>query len=136
MNIGNCPECGRLYAKTAMGMCNDCYREEELSELKVSEYVRDNPKSSIDAIHEATGVKEKTIFRMIKNGRFVNEMQVAYPCQSCGAPIYQGRLCNNCNSKFIKQVKESEAKRAAERTTGGKEPEKGKRGTGMYTKDM
>lgn len=119
--------------KTALGMCPDCYREEEKQELKVAEYVRDHPKSSIDKIHEATGVKEKTIFRMIKNGRFIDAAQVSYPCQNCGSPIFQGRLCNNCNSNFLKQVKESEAKRKEQKTVGAKE----KHSTGgMYTKDM
>lgn len=138
MNLGNCPECGKLYVKTAVGMCVDCYREEEKNEMKVAEYVRDHPRSSIDKIHENTGVKEKTIFRMIKNGRFMGEAQISYPCESCGAPTTDGRLCVKCNEGFTKQVKEVEAKMADERRTQPeriKKPET-QRGGGMYTKDM
>lgn len=135
MNIGNCPECGKLYVKTAFDMCADCYREEEKNEVKVAEYVRDHPRSSIEKIHEATGVKEKTIFRMIKSGRFVDVGQIAYPCQSCNSPIFQGRICDSCNSKLIKQVKESEEKRAEMKTVGEAKKTGGKHG-GMYTKNM
>lgn len=132
MNVGNCPECGRLYMKTTLGMCNDCYRLEEDNEKIVAEYVRDNPKSSVEAIHKATGIKEKTIFRMIKNGRFMDAGEISYPCESCGKPIYEGRLCDKCNTNFVNQVKESDATRAAKT----KEDEERRRRSGMYTKNM
>lgn len=132
MNVGNCPECGRLYMKTALGMCHDCYRLEEENEKIVAEYVRDNPKCSVEAIHKATGIKEKTIFRMIKNGRFMNVGDVSYPCESCGKLIHEGRLCDKCNTNFINQVKESDAARA----TKTKEDEERRRRSGMYTKNM
>lgn len=134
MNVGNCPECGKLYAKNAMGMCHDCYRLEEENEAKVAEFVRDNPKSSIDKIHEATGIKEKTIFRMIKSGRFIDAGSIAYPCESCGAPIYEGRICAACNQNLVRQLKDMEAKRI-EKQKNEVVREK-KRGTGMHTKNM
>lgn len=132
MNIGNCPECGRLYMKTALGMCNDCYRLEEENEKIVAEYVRDHPRCSVEVIHEATGIKEKTIFRMIKNGRFMDAGEISYACESCGKPIYEGRLCDKCNTNFVNQLKESDAARAAK----AKEDEERRRGRGMYTKNM
>ncbi|WP_199884008.1 hypothetical protein [Anaerosinus massiliensis] len=131
MNLGNCPECGKLYVKTAVGMCLDCYKLEEENEKIVAEYVRDHPRSSVEAIHKATGVKEKTIFRMIKNGRFMDISEISYPCESCGSPIYEGRLCDKCNANFLNQVKESESARF----TKAKEEEERRRG-GMYTKNM
>lgn len=132
MNLGNCPECGKLYVKTAVGMCLDCYKLEEENEKIVAEYVRDHPRSSVEAIHKATGVKEKTIFRMIKNGRFMDISEISYPCESCGSPIYEGRLCDKCNANFLNQVKESESARS----TKAKEEEERRRRSGMYTKNM
>lgn len=134
MNVGNCPECGKLYAKSTLNMCMDCYRIEEENQAKVAEYVRDNPKSTVEVIHEATGISEKTIFRMVKSGRFVDIGSISYPCQQCGAQIHEGRICGNCNAKFLKQLRESEAKRKAGEKD--KEQVERKRGTGMYTKDM
>ena len=139
MNIGNCPECGKLYVKTAAGTCPDCYQLEEEQQAVVAEYVRDHPKSSVDEIHEATGVKEKTIFRMIKSGRFVDSM-IAYPCEMCGQAISEGRFCQKCNQNLIQQVKEAEAKRKEKEkvlsnTIRGKQDAK-PQGKGMYTKNM
>lgn len=138
MQIGNCPECGKLYQKNATGMCPNCYKKEEEYEQIVAEYVRDHQKCSVSEIHEATGVKEKTIIRMIKNGRFFNEnTMISYPCQQCGAPIYEGRICQKCNESFLKQVKDAEEKRknlnSSLNQTGGTDKVKSK---GMYTKNM
>lgn len=139
MNIGNCPECGKLYVKTAAGMCPDCYRLEEEKQAVVAEYVRDHPKSSVEEIHEATGVKEKTIFRMIKSGRFVDSL-ISYPCEMCGQPISEGRFCLKCNQNLIQQVKEAEAKRVEKEKTLAKtienKQDKQVQGKGMYTKNM
>ncbi len=131
-NVGNCPECGKLYIKTAAGMCPDCYRLEQENEDIVVSYVRDNPKSSVEGIHEATGVKEKTIFKMIKNGRFMDEFQVSYPCEQCGADIVQGRLCYDCNRRILKDIQDSQAKREAVQVKEKKDVA----GKGMYTKNM
>lgn len=131
-NVGNCPECGKLYIKTAAGMCPDCYRLEQENEDIVVSYVRDNPKSSVEGIHEATGVKEKTIFKMIKNGRFMDEFQVSYPCEQCGADIVQGRLCYDCNRRILKDIQDSQAKREAVQVKEKKDVA----GKGIYTKNM
>ncbi|NLP42529.1 MAG: flagellar protein, partial [Veillonellaceae bacterium] len=69
MGLKNCPECGRLFVENPSGMCPACYEKVEEDELKVVEYLRDTRKASLKEIHEATGVKEGIIMRMIKRGR-------------------------------------------------------------------
>lgn len=90
------------------GLCPACYAEEEVYEHKIGEYLRDFGKASIEDIHKATGVKEKIILRMIKSGRlFVDGINtINYPCDMCGDPIIEGRLCSKCSSGFAKQVHE------------------------------
>ncbi len=119
MSLKNCPDCGKLFVDNASGMCPDCYRLEEEAEYKIGEYLRKHDKVSIQEIHEATGVKEKTILRMIKRGRIVTG-SVSYACDSCGAPIYEGRLCSECSHSFTAQVKQSYEKdqRAKEQRDG------------------
>lgn len=107
MGLGNCPECGRLYMDGGVGMCQDCYRLEEDNELKIAEFLRDVDKATVQEIHNATGVKEKTIVRMIKKGRLLSNTKIFYGCEMCGAPIEEGRLCGKCESSFLQQVKES-----------------------------
>lgn len=111
------------------GLCPACYKQEEIYEHKIGEYLREFGKSSVEEIHKATGVKEKVILRMLKSGRLFAEGQnlVNYPCDMCGAPIYEGRLCSKCGSDFTKQVKE--VWKTDERSVDSQ------RGVRMYTKD-
>lgn len=121
MKLKNCPECGKLYLENATGMCMDCYKIEEMNESKIASYVRDHPNSTISKIHEATGVKESTILRMIHDGRFIDISAIFYPCQSCGEPIAEGRLCQKCKHTLQAQIETAEKKHP--------EP----KGPGMYT---
>lgn len=105
MGLKNCPECGRLFVENPSGMCPACYEKVEEDELKVVEYLRDTRKASLKEIHEATGVKEGIIMRMIKRGRLFSDFDVTYPCESCGTPINEGKLCSRCSKGFLNQVK-------------------------------
>jgi flagellar operon protein (TIGR03826 family) len=108
MNVKNCPECGKLFMVNPSGMCPECYEKEEIYEHKIGEFLREHGKASVEEIHQATGVKEKIILRMLKSGRLLTEglNLISYPCDTCGAPIYEGRLCSRCGSNFTKQVRE------------------------------
>ena len=113
MGLANCKECGKIYMETAAGLCPDCYRAEEENELAVSRYLRDHPRSSVSDIHEATGVPEKTILKMIKKGRITGADNIAYPCETCGRPITEGRVCQECGRRVLDQIK-GEPKPAAQ----------------------
>ncbi len=106
----NCSECGKIYVDngSGMGMCHACYLKEEEYEQVVASFVRDHPGTSVQEIHAETGVKEKIIYRMIRSGRFVSNTEIFYPCESCGAPISRGRLCDKCSTNILKQVAENE----------------------------
>ena len=105
MGLANCPECGKLYVENPAKLCPDCYRQEEENEEKVAQYLRDNRGASISEIHEATGVAEKIILKMIKKGRITGDIRVEYPCESCGRPILEGRVCAECGRRVLEQVK-------------------------------
>ena len=105
MGLANCPECGKLYVENPAKLCPDCYRLEEENEEKVAKYLRVNRRASIPEIHEATGVAEKTILKMIKKGRITGDIQVEYPCESCGRPILEGRVCAECGRRVLEQLK-------------------------------
>ena len=106
MGLANCKECGKIYMQTAAGLCPDCYRLEEENEEKVARYLRDHPgKASINEVHEATKVPEKTILKMIKKGRITGDIEMSYPCESCGKPITEGRVCQECGKKVLDQIK-------------------------------
>lgn len=105
MGLANCRECGKLFMQNPSGLCPECYRIEEENEEKVARFLRDNRKASIAEVHEATGVEEKTILKMIKKGRILGDVQVEYPCESCGKPILEGRMCAECSRRVLEQIK-------------------------------
>ena len=95
----NCPSCGRIYVplNAAQKLCPDCMDKLRAKEHEVIEYVRDHPKIKINELIEETGASEKMIKRMIREGRFIQTgVQMTYPCEKCGAPITQGKLCPKC----------------------------------------
>ena len=105
MGLANCKECGKLFVQNPAGVCPDCYRLIEEQETKVAAYLRDNQRASITEVHEATGVSEKVILKMIKKGRIVGGVTMEYPCESCGKPIAEGRVCAECGRRVLNQLK-------------------------------
>lgn len=130
----NCPECGKIFIDTGAGMCNDCLRKEEQYEVVVCSYLRDNPGSTIKQIYENTGVKEKTIMRMLRAGRFVGKGEINYPCERCGKMIKEGRYCNKCAQELkadIKKIKDTMNQKKQAKEDQGKGSIKSR---GMYLK--
>lgn len=129
MGLSNCRECGKLYLENPARLCPECYEKEEQDANTVAEYLRDHPKSHIDQVHEATGVKHKVILRMLKNGRITGDVSMEYPCETCGKPIAEGRLCNACSHNILSQLKPGDAKKPE----AAKKEEPAKRNSGMFT---
>ena len=108
--LKNCSECGKLYTEVGQGMCRDCYEKEQEQEQVVYDYVRDHDKCGIKEIVDDTGVKERVVLRMLKNGRFIAQgLEITYPCQSCGAPITTGTLCSKCSQDILNQAERIKA---------------------------
>lgn len=113
MGLKNCPECGKIFVDSPAGMCPACLEQEERDEIKIVDFLRESGNaSSIEEIHEATGVKEKTILRMMRKGRFMGDFEIRYACESCGAPIVEGRVCAACSKNIISQMKQAAEKEA------------------------
>lgn len=87
-------------------MCPACYAAFEEDEMKVVEYLRKKRKASLEEIHKGTGVAQKVILRMVRQNRLTSEFQIEYPCETCGAPIFEGRLCEACARNVLGQLKQ------------------------------
>jgi len=105
MGLKNCPECGKLFMDNPAGLCMDCVRQEEKDSDKVADFLRDKKKANIEEIHETTGVKIKVILKMLRKGRIFGDAMVVYPCESCGEPIMEGKVCSACSKNIMGQVK-------------------------------
>lgn len=110
MGLKNCPDCGKLFVDNAAGICPECFIRAEKDEAKVVEFLRQKNKASLEEIHQATGVKHKVIMKMVQRGRIFQggDVQVNYPCEICGTPIYEGRLCDKCSKNILDQVRKKE----------------------------
>ena len=109
LKVKNCPRCGRIFSPTPTApFCRDCMIKEKEMELKVLQYVRDNPGVSMQDVMEATGASESLMKRMISEGLFRNinnSVSFYYPCTGCGRPIQHGVYCADCVGKLRKEVK-------------------------------
>ena len=128
MGLTNCKECGKLYVENPAGICPECYRALEEQEAKVAAYLRNNQRASIAEVNEATGVPEKVILKMIKKGRIIGDIRLDYPCETCGKPISEGRVCNECGQRVLSQLK-ADPRPAAKPP----EPPARKPGEGLHT---
>ena len=130
MGIRNCIECGKLCMENPSKLCPECYSQEELHEYAIGAYLRENGRATLEKIHQATGVSEKIIMRMLKSGRLFNEGLIGYPCEMCREPIYEGRLCADCSSGLVKQIHDSNGDREIEQRI-----EQQRTGVRMYSED-
>lgn len=129
MNLTNCQECGGVMVANPSGLCQICLRNEELAEDKVAEYLRETARASLDEIAKATGVKTKVILRMLKRGRITSNVQISYPCETCGALILAGRLCDGCAKNITDQIK-TDSWQPPQKTAETKKDER------MYIRDI
>lgn len=129
MKLSNCEDCGVVIIENASRLCPACIRNEELAEDKVAEYLREVTRATMDEVAKATGVKHKVIMKMIKRGRISSSVQVSYPCETCGAPIYGGRVCDGCAKNITDQLR-SDPWLPAPKANETKKDEK------MYIRDM
>jgi len=64
-----CRGCAKLYPFLPRGLCADCLDQRELDFQTVKEWLRENPRSSIHAAGQATGVEAARIAEFVREGR-------------------------------------------------------------------
>ncbi|MFW6269156.1 MAG: hypothetical protein ACOC4G_03650 [Bacillota bacterium] len=67
--LRNCLNCGKLHTQPTE-LCEECREREKKLYKKVNNYLWDNPNSSVDQIHEDTGVPREKIVQFVREGRF------------------------------------------------------------------
>ncbi|ERJ90500.1 hypothetical protein [Selenomonas sp. oral taxon 892] len=126
----NCSSCGKVFVSINNSrICVDCREKEEQWEKQIVEYVRDNPKSQIPEIVEATGVQEPVIRRMIREGRFLSSnIDLFYPCEKCSSPIQKGQYCDKCQKEMREELTAAVAKQSASGMRTTSDGSSGRRG--------
>ena len=102
----NCPGCGKLFLNPGEGKyCPECLQKHEQQMDEIASYVRDNPRSSVDEICAALDVKKSLVLSMLQSGRLEEmNINIKYPCASCGIKISRGRYCKACGKKIAGEI--------------------------------
>ena len=111
--LANCPKCNHLFLQTQFrAVCDACFKEEEKAYETVYQFLRkrENRQAHLHEVVEGTGVSEGLILKFIRNGRIQlsNFPNLGYPCEKCGNPIREDRLCESCKKDIHKQLNQIE----------------------------
>ncbi|RAP73940.1 TIGR03826 family flagellar region protein [Paenibacillus montanisoli] len=106
MNLGNCPRCGKLFAKNFRDVCPACIKEIDNEYTLCSDYLRKHKGAIITELSDATGVSIKQITKFIREGRIslVGAPNLMYPCEMCGILIRDNTKCESCRAKLLKEI--------------------------------
>ncbi|MCX7714798.1 MAG: MerR family transcriptional regulator [Clostridia bacterium] len=97
MDYRYCKRCNKLYVFGNMQLCNNCLQEIDKSVSVIRKYLEENPGSNICVLSQNTGVPEKDILYLLREGRLVfSDLQITLYCERCGKPISEGKYCGEC----------------------------------------
>lgn len=79
-------------------------------------------------VSNETGVAETDIIQFIKEGRLhLHHLpNMAYPCESCGREIQEGRICDTCSQGIQSTLKREEIEKERKRRLNEREKQKNK----------
>ncbi|WP_281886739.1 flagellar protein [Paenibacillus sp. YYML68] len=115
LKVANCPKCGKVFQKNMRNLCQPCQQACDNQYEQCHAYLLRHRTASTEEVSEAVNVPAAVIHGLIKE----NKLPVSYfagltfPCESCGSPIRQHKLCACCKSRLdsdIRELKEREAK--------------------------
>lgn len=101
MDVRNCRTCGRLFNYLGgPNICPACRDESEKKFQNVKEYIRENPRASIQEISDDNEVSTQQIRQWIREERlqFADDSPIGIECEICGATIKTGKYCDNCKN--------------------------------------
>ncbi|CQR46394.1 hypothetical protein BN1058_00652 [Paraliobacillus sp. PM-2] len=106
--LDNCKNCEKLFVRTTSRVCPDCLKEEEKKFQIVYDFLRKrvNRQATVQQIVASTGVEEALILKFVKEKRLRASQfpNLAYPCEKCGKPIQDGKLCVDCSKQITDEL--------------------------------
>lgn len=108
MELRNCKSCGRMiqYPGFGLQLCGQCSKNLDMKFRDVKDYLKENPRTSINELSEAVDVTVSQINQWIREERlvFANDSPIGIDCESCGKMIKSGRYCPECKNRMINQL--------------------------------
>jgi len=116
-------------------ICDRCRQKEEDDFLTVRDYLRTHPGATIPEVAEKTEVLEATIQHFINSGRLERVgAQLSHTCQTCGATIQSGLICQPCSQRLQDEVKKLRGSIAAKKDAARPTGHSGRDDDGMHIK--
>jgi flagellar operon protein (TIGR03826 family) len=83
-------------------ICPECVKEEDTKFITIRNYLKEHRGASTYEVSEATGIETMTIIKFIREGRLAtfDNPNLNFPCETCGAPITDGRYCKPCKDRL------------------------------------
>ncbi len=111
-----CEKCGGVMVFQGLGeyKCEDCGQLAYDDYGKVRAYIEEHKGATAAQIEDAIGVSQKTIRRLLKEGRLeVAEGSRAFlMCELCGKKIRSGMYCPECETKMHRNLEEKQRQMA------------------------
>lgn len=117
-----CTQCGGVMVFKGVGEyhCEECRAVDYDDYGKVRLYIEEHPGANAAQVEEKTGVTQKIIRRLLKDGRIeVAEGSKSFlRCEVCGKSIRSGEFCPECETK-VHQRMESQQRALMQKDTRG-----------------
>lgn len=107
-----CNACGGLMVFKGVGEyeCENCHDLDYDDYGKARNYIECHPGATSSQIAENTGVSQKAIRHMLKEGKLeiAADSKTFMKCDICGADIRSGSLCDKCEVAYNRALEDKE----------------------------
>jgi tagatose-1,6-bisphosphate aldolase len=103
MEVRNCRKCNKIFEYyTGYPLCPECKIQDEITYMRVREYIKVNPGVTIDKASNELGVSRQLLIRYLREEKLevYEKSNVVLVCEICGHGITTGRFCDDCKEKI------------------------------------
>ena len=111
MDVRPCKICKRLFNHVAgPPICPACTKQLEKKFKEVREFIRENPKATLQEVSDANEVSVKQLKNWVREERltFSDDSPVGLECLNCGTMIKCGKYCDRCKGKMLNNLSQME----------------------------
>lgn len=126
MDIRNCKRCGTVFPYQGIPICNSCKRQDEEDFLRVKKFLEEHPNTTLLELSNELEISVEKVKKFLKEGRLeAIGANLMIECEACGKLIKNGRYCEECQNKTMKNLKGiakdmmASQKPASSKKTGG-----------------
>lgn len=133
-----CEKCGGVMIFKGVGeyQCEDCQETAYDDYGKVRAYIEEHRGATAAQIEDAVGVSQRTIRRLLKEGRLEvsEDSRMFLQCELCGKTLRSGRYCPECETKMHRSLEAKQREMVHKNLQGFSMGTKGEEGQRRFTR--